>query len=178
MREINKPETDERLQKLLQHPLFQSGLKQLEDEEAERQFCRHGLPHLLDTARIAYILALEEKSSLSRDVIYAAAYLHDLGRCGAGVTRQTESGPEAVPAGHEEAGAGLAAVILPECGFRADETGQIAEAIRQHRSTAEARTELAVLLRLADKASRLCFACPASRDCRWPEDRKNKLPVR
>ena len=46
--------------------------------EKERIFCRHGMEHLLDVARIAYITNLEEGLGIEKDVIYAAGLLHDV----------------------------------------------------------------------------------------------------
>lgn len=70
----------ERLEAIRNHPLYQSSLRRLSDLERSRIFCRHGMEHLLDTARIAYIKSLERALPLSRDLIYAAALLHDIGK--------------------------------------------------------------------------------------------------
>ena len=70
----------ERLEAIRNHPLYQSSLRRLNDLERGRIFCRHGMEHLLDTARIAYIKSLERALPLSRDLIYAAALLHDIGK--------------------------------------------------------------------------------------------------
>jgi len=43
----------ERLEAIRNHPLYQSSLRRLNDLERGRIFCRHGMEHLLDTARIA-----------------------------------------------------------------------------------------------------------------------------
>ena len=53
---------------------------------------------------------------------------------------------------HEEAGVALAGPILEDCG---------------------APSALGRLLYRADKQSRPCFACPASDQCNWPEEKKN-----
>ena len=62
------------------HPLYLSCCKRLEELERDRQFCRHQMPHLLDVARIAYIRSLENGLGLKKEVIYAAAILHDIGK--------------------------------------------------------------------------------------------------
>ena len=70
----------ERIDKLIRHPLWRVALDDIEAAETDRAFCRHGLPHLLDVARLAYLEDLERGLGLSKEVIYAAALLHDIGR--------------------------------------------------------------------------------------------------
>ena len=55
-------------------------LNELNELEENRVFCKHGIEHFLDVARIAYIKVLENKLSYSKEVIYAIALLHDIGR--------------------------------------------------------------------------------------------------
>ena len=62
------------------NPLFQENLAAIEAAETQRVYCRHGLSHLLDVARTAWIINLEGGFGLARDVVYAAALLHDIGR--------------------------------------------------------------------------------------------------
>ena len=54
-----------------------------------------------------YIYSVEQELSISKEVIYAAAFMHDIGRID-----QIEKG---IP--HEMAGAALCDRILPDCGF-------------------------------------------------------------
>lgn len=154
----------ERIDKILKHDLFIENLEKNETAEADRRFCRHNMVHFLDVARIGWIINLEEELNLPRDMVYAAALLHDIGR-----HRQYAEG---IP--HEETSAEIAPIILQECGFRREETDIITDAILQHRN-AEIASErnLKGLLYRADKASRACFACAAERDCNWKNDRKN-----
>ena len=70
----------ERMAAIAESELFTRCLAGIEAAEADRVFCRHGLPHLLDVARIAWILNLERGCGLHRDVVYAAALLHDIGK--------------------------------------------------------------------------------------------------
>lgn len=79
--------------------------------EADRRFCRHGMQHLIDTARLAYLFALESSADLPKDVIYAAALLHDIGRA-----EQYRNGTP-----HDVAGCAAAEPILAECGFAEEE---------------------------------------------------------
>ena len=43
------------------HPLFQSSFQRIQEWEKDRIYCRHGMEHFLDTARIAYIRSLEDR---------------------------------------------------------------------------------------------------------------------
>ena len=70
----------ERIQKILNHPLYQEQFKLLQDAEKDREFCRHTMEHFVDVARLMYIYTLEEKTNVSKELIYAAALLHDIGR--------------------------------------------------------------------------------------------------
>ena len=55
-------------------------LERLKELEKDRIYCHHGIGHLLDVARIAYIENLEAQLGLEKEDIYIAALLHDLGR--------------------------------------------------------------------------------------------------
>ena len=70
----------ERINWILNHPLYTSSYNQLKDLEKDRIFCCHQMPHLLDVARIAYIRNLEEHLGLDKEIIYAASLLHDIGK--------------------------------------------------------------------------------------------------
>ena len=67
-----------RVNRIWNHPLYQTHLHQLLEAEEEREFCRHTVEHFLDVARLTYIFVLEAGLSVSREVIYAAALLHDI----------------------------------------------------------------------------------------------------
>lgn len=151
-----------RVQQLFAMPRYQEELKAITEAEVSRRFCRHTLEHFLDVARLMYIRSLEEGSPLDREVIYAAALLHDLGR---GMQYR-----EGTP--HQEAGVVLARELLPECGFDPEEIRQIVSAIENHRGK-DSQEVLARYLYQADKLSRNCFVCPASDECYWPEEKKN-----
>lgn len=154
-----------RVNALLHLQEYAARLSRLTALEAERPFCRHGLDHLLDVGRMMWIFALEEGLSLDREVVYAAALLHDLGRLA-----QLEEGTP-----HQEAGAELALRLLPEAGFCREEAEAVAAAIRTHRGSRSqgGRSALGALLYRADKECRPCWQCPARGECNWPEERKN-----
>lgn len=155
----------ERIHRIQSHPLFQTLWKKLQDAERERVFCRHTMEHFLDVARLMYIYALEDGVDLRKDVIYAAALLHDIGRY-----EQLISGTP-----HDIAGARLAGSIMQECGYHDDEIRSVQSAVLKHRehSGAEGREALSVYLYRADKKSRLCFSCPTREACNWSEEMRN-----
>lgn len=155
----------ERVRNIQAHPLFQASVQGLLDTEKDRVFCRHTLEHFLDVARLMYIYSLEDGAGIRKDVIYAAALLHDLGRYAQAV--------DGTP--HEIAGAQIAAAILKDCGFTESETQAVRAAILGHRDPGSAvgGDRLSSYLYRADKASRSCFACAAREGCYWPADKKN-----
>ena len=69
-----------RVNRIRNHPLYRESLHNIEKLEQERIFCGHNAQHLLDTARLAYIENLELNLGISKEMIYAAALLHDIGR--------------------------------------------------------------------------------------------------
>ena len=165
MSETGEMKMRERVNRILQHEAFQRHMRENEEAERARIFCRHDMAHFLDVARIAMILNLREEAGLSRDMIYGAALLHDIGR-----HEQYKTGTP-----HEIASARIAPDILADCGYSQEEMQVIAEAIALHRNSGTAhRHDLAGILYRADKASRACFACKASGQCNWKEDRKNQ----
>ena len=78
--------------------------------------------HLLDVARLAWIFNLEANQEISKERIYAAALLHDIGR-----HIQYENGTP-----HQIAGLPIAEQILTDCGFYPEEMKEILYAIENH----------------------------------------------
>lgn len=153
-----------RIDQILNHNLFLFHLKANEAAEAQRCFCRHNMVHFLDVARIGMILNLEEQIGVERELVYAAALLHDLGK-----HIQYEDG---IP--HELASAEIAPEILQACGFDDKETDVIVSAILGHRdNSVEGERSLRGILYRADKAGRACFACGVRTECNWKEEKKN-----
>ena len=68
------------IDQIMAHPLFKEAMCGIEDAEQDRIFCRHGMEHCLDVARILYIMVLERNLPYRKDMIYATALLHDIGR--------------------------------------------------------------------------------------------------
>ena len=152
----------DRVNQIWKHPLYQTELHKLQLLEADREFCRHTPEHFLDVARLAYIRALEENYSVSKELISCTALLHDIGRA-----RQYEDGTP-----HDEAGAVIAEQILKELGFSPEEIQAIVSAIRGHRAETN-QTILGQLIYRADKKSRNCFSCKAEPECYWSSAKKN-----
>lgn len=191
-----------RVDAIYRHPRFQHELARIEEFERDRVWCHHGLSHLLDVARIAWIECLDaaprdpvasrDPAALpSRELVYAAALLHDIGRA--------EQYGMGTP--HDEAGERIASEILGTVDeavrFSPEDADAILAAVRGHRGRVERMPEGgddasavlgagAVLQRArvlqhaiatADKASRACFACSARSTCKWPDAKKNLTVV-
>ena len=154
----------ERANRILGSSIYQEYLARNEKAEASRRFCHHNMGHFLDVARLSMILNQTEKYGQEKELIYAAALLHDIGRW-----MQYEDGTP-----HEKASAMLSPIILSECGFSQEESAVILKAIADHRN-GEIKDEksLSGLLYRADKLSRPCFACKMEKECNWKQDKKN-----
>lgn len=161
---VDRRESMERVNRILQHDLFLYHLHANEVAEEERVFCRHNIVHFLDVARIGEIMNLEENCGILKELIYAAALLHDMGK-----HVQYEDGTA-----HEIASSKIAAEILKDCGFVPKEIDMIVDAIREHRNCQiQEEANLRGLLYRADKASRACFSCKAESECNWKNGKKN-----
>lgn len=147
----------ERVRALTADPGYRRYLSLTEAHETDRIFCRHPFSHLLDTARIAWILCLERGLNFPQSVVYAAALLHDIGRF---------SQYEDTALDHANESARLAAPILKKHGFTQEEILTIQKAIRAHRLPPKTVTDpLGAILAEADDLSRPCYACTVKKDC-------------
>lgn len=183
-----------RINELIKSETYQRFLEKNRIWELDRKFCRHGFDHMLAVARITYAFLLEQsvKSSkaivglpepitshmqenedkrdtdlISKEVIYAAGLLHDIGRW-----VEYESGED-----HAEASARLAEPLLLEYGFSTAESSIILEAIKRHRTQKRLKSTtdelnsparinpLAEAIALADDWARDCFNCQAQAEC-------------
>lgn len=181
--------------KLLQETKYLELLGRLELLEQDRIFCRHGLEHLLDTARIAWIGWLEQQLEYQpgqdvacrepgeggypvkapgysqsgysvKEQIYLAALLHDLGR-----VWEYEKG---IP--HEEAGVEIARELLEEIQYPMEFQEKVLCAIGAHRDKGckSGNNIYGEFLKWADKKSRNCFQCKAQKACKWSEEKRNQ----
>ena len=156
----------ERVEQIMTHSLYQKHQERIDELEQGRVFCRHDRGHSLDVARIMYILILERGISVTKDVVYAAALLHDIGRA----AQYEDNRP------HHEAGAEIAALVLKDCGYDREEIRIITEAIASHTllENAGGEKDFHKILYEADKLSRSCFDCEAHDACYWEPERKNE----
>lgn len=157
-----------RIDAIVRDPLFRECLSKNKEAEKNREFCKHGLQHFVDVARITYILLLESGSlpefirdnnlkgaAAAKELVYAAGVLHDLGRW-----RQYETGED-----HSIAGARLAEEIMKRTGFDRNEIQVVTDAILEHRVQGDQMTRLGELLHRADNLSRACHECSAQDKC-------------
>ncbi len=147
----------EYVDKLLRETEYLNYIEKLERLEAERIFCRHGLGHLLDTARIAWIWVLEEQAfrcGFKKE--QAARYVaggetegpgeHKAFSCGEVALPEKETVylaallhdlgriqeyEEGIP--HQQAGAKLARQLLCRIGYPKEKLELVVEAIEGHR---------------------------------------------
>jgi len=145
---------------------YRDCLAEIAKREKTRIFCRHNMEHFLQVARIAYIRDLEENLGISKEMVYCASLLHDVGR-----HIQYDGGEK-----HDKASARIADGILSRTGFSDVEREQITRAIACHRKGPETADAPALchLLYESDKASRNCFACEARGECDWEEKKHRK----
>lgn len=156
---------------LIKHPIYIENLNQITTAESHRVFCCHGIAHLMDVARIAYIYSLEQNLGLEKEMIYLTALLHDIGRA-----KEYNTGEP-----HEQAGMELTDRILSELNYPKEKREMILRVIETHRIKEikglclnDKAERLKVLINRADKQSRNCFFCEAYEECNWSEDKKNK----
>lgn len=148
--------------KILNNEYYKKLLLELRDLEKDREFCNHTIEHFLDVARIAYITVLEKSLNYSKEVIYAIALLHDIGR----VLEYKEN------IEHHKASADIAKEMLKDTTFLKEERDLIIKCIKEHRG--DSLDELSTIIYISDKLSRNCFSCKVYSDCYWDESKKNK----
>jgi putative nucleotidyltransferase with HDIG domain len=144
-----------RINNILNDPEYLTYLNKIQKAEAERVYCHHDLTHFLDVSRIAFILSLEGKLDIDKEIIHAAGVLHDIGRW-----MEYENGLD-----HAAASRALGAGILRKCGFSDIEMEEILSAIAGHRNLSGASV-LTDILYKADKLSRNCTLCDARATCK------------
>ncbi len=181
--EINTGTAFERLNGIYRNPKYCELLNVLKELEADRIYCKHDEEHFLGVARIAYIKCLEQSLPVSKELLYCAAFLHDIGKS----VQYTRKIP------HEVASKQYAEEILYTEGFSEEEIAFICKLILEHRkgpslqanlnadcshkavTSEEASPEdkISAIFYEADKQSRNCFCCKAADTCNWSEEKKN-----
>lgn len=152
----------EKINLILNNPEYMNYMIKNQEYEINRSFCHHNEQHFLDVARVAYIINLEENLKIDKEVVYAMALLHDIGRW-----MEYEKGID-----HAIASKLLAEEILKKCGFSKENRQEILIAIEGHRQNAGSST-LANLLYRADKLSRNCTNCSARSTCKRFQNQEN-----
>lgn len=145
----------QRINSILNDSEFLIYLNKNREAEADRIYCRHDITHFLDVSRIAFILSLEEKLNIDKELLYAVGLLHDIGRW-----MEYENGAD-----HAIASKELAAGILQKYEFSETEREEILTAIGEHRNKGDT-TLLRDILYRADKLSRNCVLCNARTTCK------------
>ena len=154
-----------RVNRIWEHPLYREAYARIQELEQDREFCGHSAEHFLAVARLMRIYDLQEGTGLSKETIYAAALLHDIGRH----LQYLEGTP------HQEASAALAAEILPALRLSGnrderDSGGHPGPPLSGDPAGKKVSGDICTG---ADKASRNCLACPAEPACDWPKEKKN-----
>lgn len=154
----------ERYDCILKNEVYIKCITKTMEYEKTREFGHHDMSHFLDVARVGMLINLTEGYNIPKDMIYAAALLHDVGRA-----KEYEDGTP-----HDKGSVMIAEGILKETAYTPEEQSQILIAIGNHR-TASIRDEksLSGLLYRADKESRPCYFCQAEPRCNWKSDKKN-----
>ncbi|WP_061995106.1 HD domain-containing protein [Clostridium sp. ATCC 25772] len=154
---------NDKINSILKNTYFKEALRKLNNLEGNRMFCIHGIEHSMDVARIGYIISLEQKLNIPKELIYGAALLHDLGR----VMEYEKNIP------HDKGSVILATKILEECLYSKEECEEIIKAISSHREKESEKSILGDILYKSDKLSRMCFSCKAKSQCYWNDEKKN-----
>lgn len=151
----------DRFNKIFHSKSYNYYLDKIAEYERDREFCIHTVEHFLAVGRIAYIMVLENKVNISKELVYLTAILHDIGRY-----KQYE---DKTP--HEIASWEIAKSLLDENQFTKDEIEIIKEGILYHRK--ENDKVFGSIMFKADKASRECYRCNMYKECNWKEETKN-----
>jgi len=122
--------------------------------EMDRKFCKHDVTHAYEVFSMAQKLNIRNNLGFDKDVVFAAAMLHDIGRAEEAKNHAIASSKLAVP-------------ILEKAGYDSFEIKQIIKAIKHHSKKLEKNSDpLADLLFEADKKSRDCESCKAKSKCK------------
>lgn len=109
---------------VLNHKIFNEKINKIENDEKTRVFCKHDFSHLMNVARICYIINLEENLNIDKDLIYVTALLHDLGRAD-----EVDTGIN-----HSILSQEIAQEILKDLNFDDISKQRIINAIKNHRT--------------------------------------------
>jgi uncharacterized protein len=148
--------------KILEHPKYIEYMECNAATEKDRLFCKHDLQHALDVARVAYIICLERRLEIPKELLYAAALLHDIAKW-----KQYQHGTD-----HALEGSILAGKILLDIGVSAGDAEVITKAIKTHRQENMEKSVFGKVLYESDKACRPCVFCKSIHACHRFQDGK------
>ncbi len=167
---VRQMKTMARLGAILNNPRYQEYYAATVKAEATRIYCQHNAQHYADVARCAYIMWLNGEvacpelepyhSDTVREIIYTAAFLHDIGRFMEYADKSLDHALESEK---------LSRPFLQEAGFSRAEAELILKAIKNHRQANTSGFDL--LIYRADKESRLCSLCPVRETCKKFQDK-------
>lgn len=156
----------DKIKAILNHEEFKKRNELIGVYERERKYCLHNLQHFIDTARITYILILENKElenlfpdksvNQVKELVYAAGLLHDLGR----VEQYLNGIDHALVSGE------IAEHIMKDIGFSPGDIDIVCRAIAEHRMYKESNSSFGKRLYQGDKLSRQCHGCDAFDECK------------
>lgn len=152
----------DKVNSILMNVEFVDRMTEIDSIELGRIYCKHGIAHALDVAKIMIKRNGEVGAGIDKNVLYATALLHDIGRA------DKDAGQN-----HACLGASLAAEIVKKSGYSQAEIDEITFAIAEHRQDNKANA-LSEILYFADKKSRTCYECEAADTCKWSMDKRNK----
>lgn len=154
----------EYVDRLIQNETYLETMGRIHEMEKQRIYCHHGFNHLLDVARIAYIINLEQGFGYEKEFLYLCALLHDIGRAQEYITGIS----------HEEAGVELAKQLLEEIGYPKEQQEAILEKVSDHRHAPLPKEGITKenFFWFADKKARNCFACKAQDTCNWEMEKR------
>lgn len=154
------------VERLLENEVYLQTMGQIHDMEKKRVYCHHGFNHVLDVARISYLINLEMGFGYEKEFLYLCALLHDIGRA-----REYLTG-----VAHEEAGTKLAKKILDEIEYPEELQAAILKKVADHRHapTPQEGINEDNFFWFADKKARNCFACNVADTCNWPMEKRTK----
>lgn len=155
------------VERLLADTDYLEQMKLLEELEKERRFCRHGLSHVLDVARIAWIEVLEQHLPFEKEEIYLVALLHDMGRI--------QEYQEGIP--HHVSGVMQTEIFLDKISYPAEKRSRMMSVVEKHREKDKLNDDFINIIKQADNSSRNCFYCEVSSECKWSTERKNKTII-
>lgn len=154
----------EYVNRLMQNETYLQTMREIHKMEKKRVFCHHGFDHLLDVARISYIMNVEYEFGFEKEFLYLCALLHDIGRAQEYMTGVS----------HEEAGVELARMLLEEIAYPEEKREGIIEKVEDHRHAPLPKEGINRdnFFWFADKKARNCFSCSAAKQCNWKMEKR------